>query len=69
MPEPQKIDISAVSTPRDDDPNRVAYYRLKADECLERAQTTKDRQTRDYCLGLANTWTRLSMIPERLKLL
>jgi len=64
MPEPQNIDgIGAAQDGR----ARLTYYRDKASECLERAEKTTDGRTRNYLLGLANTWTRLAMIPERIK--
>jgi len=66
MPEPHKIQLSATNVPPAKAPDLVAYYRLKADECLQRAE--RDANDRDYWTGLANTWTRLAMIPERLTL-
>ena len=44
MPEPHKIQLSATNVPPAKAPDLVAYYRLKADECLQVDVTTKRSQ-------------------------
>jgi hypothetical protein len=41
--------------------NIAAFYRKKAIDCLRFAEETRDPETRDQWITLADGWTRLAM--------
>src|SRR3954471_22583253 len=61
---PELDDDNAALVPPQRPVESIADFRGRADECLRRAQHAKDAATRDYWLGLANTWTRLAAMPR-----
>jgi hypothetical protein len=60
LPAPSNPDNSPAPSARREAPALIAYYRGKADECLKEAEKATTPSTRDYWIGLANTWTRLA---------